>query len=547
FNSRARLAQHAATHPRGPVEKLRELREQAEDWDLLSQRIDGTNDWLARHSVPTNLVPDDDALARLVDNSESRVPLSEVPEPGPAAGGGPGFRPVRAAQLAFEQLHVVDRFGRSLAIISPDNVDHFPILPADSVTADIPVNPENPYRYFALPPRILQPTRLRFDFVSTRDDHQRVDVDAGPREAADDTPVCGWLLANHLSRSLLVHAPDGTGLGEIRTALNTTHEQVAAWDPLPDSPYPDLRPDSDSGRAFAAAHPHLYGFVTELLAAGPDAFAELLATVDQSLSATAAGEEDDSLAALVGRPMALLRARMKFELNGPPMTSSSWADVVDPNPPAPEFTDYLWNVRLGAADMLGDGLVGFFLGSDYTRLHTAPRRQPRSPGYTVPIDGQEIALPARPVARPARIADEAAAWVTLLADPWAAVHAVTDLLPVGRLLLPPTWVRGPLGRMKLSFRMGPLLAGTRMAATEEGGTPVEHLVMPGPAGWRGTWRWAQPAAAGGWSPYPLTAPDAPLALTDDTPSARHGFLQLSGALGETDGTERQSPPTGSTS
>ncbi|RLV04500.1 hypothetical protein CTZ27_11265 [Streptomyces griseocarneus] len=544
FNTRARLAQHVATHPRGPVEKLRELRGQAQNWDLLSQRIDGTNDWLAQHTTSTNIAPVG-ALAELVDKSLSRVSLSEVPEPGPVAGGGPEFRPVRAAQLAFEQLHVIDRFGRSLAIISPDNVDSFPILPADSVTPDIPVNPENPYRYFELPPRILQPARLRFDFVSTRDDHHRVDVDAGPREAAGDTPVCGWLLANHLSRSLLVHAPDGTGLGEIRTALNTTHEQVTAWDPLPDSPYPDLDPGSASGQAFAAGHPHLYGFVTELLDAGPEAFAELLTVVDQAMSATAAGEEDDSLAALVGRPMALLRARVKFELDGPPMTTSSWDDVVDP--PAPEFTDYLWNVRLGAADMLGDGLAGFFLGSDYTRLHAVVRRQPRGPRYAFGIDGQEIALPARPVVRPGGIADEAAAWVTLLADPWAAVHAVTDLLPVGRLLLPPTWVREPLGRMKLSFRMGPLLAGTREVADEQGGTPVEHMVMPGPAGWRGTWQWAQPAAAGSWSAYPLTAPDATLALTDGAQAARHGFLQLSGALGDADETARPSRVPRSTS
>ncbi|WP_189382894.1 hypothetical protein [Streptosporangium nondiastaticum] len=534
FNTRARLAQHTAGHPHGPVEKLRELRAKAGDWDLLSQRIDGVNDWLAQHTVSTNIVPTDH-LAALVDNSSSRVSLSEIPDPGPASGTGREFRPVRAAQLAFEQLHVVDRFGRSLAVISPDNVLQFPLQRADSVTPEITVIPENPYRFAELPPRLLQPTRLRFDFVSTRDDHHRVDVDAGPGEARGETPVCGWLVANHLSRSLLVHAPDGTALGEIRTVLNTTHQQVADWDPLPGSPYPDPRPDTPSGQAFAADLPHLHGFVTELLTAGPDAFAELLTAVDHSMSATASAEEDDSLAALVGRPVALLRARLKFELDGPPMTASSWDDVVAP--PAPEFTDYPWNVRLGAADLLSDGLVGFFLGTDYTRLHTVaePPAGTRGPGYAVPIDGHEIAVPARPPVPPGRAADETAAWVTLLADPWAAVHAVTDILPVGRLLLPPTWVRGPLGRMKLAFRMGPLLAGSRVTADEQGATPAEHLVMPGPSGRRGTWQWAQPTAApAGWTSYPLTTPDAALALTDTTAAARHGFLQLSGALGDPD-------------
>ncbi|GHC60031.1 hypothetical protein [Streptomyces cinnamoneus] len=538
FATRARLAQHADTHPRGPVRKLRELRSQAEDWDLLSQRIDGVNDWLAQHATSTNITPTG-TLAELVDNTTSRVSLSEVPDPGPAASPGRPYRPVRAAQLAFEQLHVIDRFGRSLAVISPDNVQQFPIQRAGSVTPDITVIPENPYRFVELPPRLLQPARLRFDFVSARDDHHRVDVDAGPREAAGDTPVCGWLVANHLSRSLLVHAPDGTALGEIRTTLDTTHEQIADWDALPDSPYPDLAPDTASGQAFAQELPHLYGFVTELLEASPGAFAELLAAIDRSMSATASGEDDDSLAALVGRPVALLRARLKFELNGPPMTSSTWGDVIEP--PAPEFTDYRWNVRLGAADLPGDGLAGFYLGSDYGRLHAVAETEAGGPetggpAYAVPIDGQEITIPARPVVPPGEAGNEAAAWVTLLADPWAAVHAVTDILPVGRLLLPPTWVRGPLSRMKLAFRTGPLLAGTRMVAGEAGGAPTEHLVMPGPAGWRGTWEWAQLAAPGAprWDTYPLTAPDPALALTDGTPAARHGFLQLTGALGEAD-------------
>ncbi|MFJ8310254.1 MULTISPECIES: hypothetical protein [unclassified Streptomyces] len=548
FNTRARLAQHAATHPRGPVAKLLELRQQADDWDMLSQSLDGTNDWLAQHSPSTNIAPVG-ALGDLTDTSKSRVSLSEVPDPGPgSAGDGREFRPVRAGQFTFEELLVVDRFGQSLAIISTDNVRRYPVERADSVTPDITVHPDDPDRWVELPPRILQPARLRFDFVSARDDQHRIDVDAGPGEADGQTPLCGWLLANRLSNSLLVLAPDGRGLGEIRTVLDTAHRQIAVWSPLPGSPYPDVEAGSPSEREFAADLPHLHGFVTELLdpRRGAPAFAELLAVVDAAMSATAPGGDDDSLAALAGRPLALLRARLGFELDGPAMTSSSWGDVVAP--PAPEFTDYLWNVRLGAADMLGDGLAGFYADTDYTRLHSVAELT--SPQYAVPVDGQEIAIPARPAPGPAGAGNAEAAWVTLLADPWAAVHAVTDILPVGRLLLPPTWVREPLSRIKLSFRMGPLLAGTRAVPGEEGDAPVEHVVMPGPSGWRGTWAWAEPTvgtrltATGpeSWTTLPLAEPDAALALSDAAPAARTGFLQLSGALGEFDESARRRPP-----
>lgn len=571
FKTRARLAQHAQTHPGGPVDELLTLRAKAEEWDLLSQRIEGVNTWLAQHSPAFNL------STGLIDNRRSRVPLSEVPDPGPLTGPDREFQPVRAGQLAFEQLHVIDRFGRSLTVISPDNVAQYPVLRADSVTPDIPVNPENPYRFVELPPRLIQPARLRFDYVSALDDELRIDADDGPEAAAGQTPVCGWLLANRLTHSLLVHAPDGTALGEIRTVLDTGHRRISDWDPLPGSPYPELDPATPPGQDFARELPHLHGFVTGLLDGGPDAFDELLAAVDGALCASAPGGDDNSLAALVGRPMALLRSRVRFELDGPAMTASTWDEVIEPLDP--EFTDYLWNVRLGAGDILSDGLAGFFVDRDYTRLHTIAEPEPEraAPGYTVPINGREIALPARPVREPepsrtrpatppsAESADTA--WLTLLADPWAAVHAVSDILPVGRLLLPQTWVRGPLSRIKLSFRMGPLLAPVRAVPGEEGAQPVHHLVTPGPSSSRGDWAWAEaasprapradtPAAPdaarrsdGGptdWTVLPLTPPDPVLALSDATPAARFGFLQLSGALDEPEdgGTSRRERGSG---
>ncbi|WP_231406134.1 hypothetical protein [Streptomyces clavuligerus] len=544
FNTRSRLAQHIRTHPRGPVAGLTALREAASEDDELSQRIDGVNLWLAQHAPAFNL------RTPLVDTGLSRVPLSEVPDPGPLDGPPRDFRPVRAGQVAFEQLHVIDRFGRSLTVISPDNMLSYAVKRADSVVPDVPVNEENEYRYVQLPPRLLQPARLRFDHVSALDDDRLIEVEDGPAEAAGDTPVCGWLIANRLSHSLLVHGPDGAALGEIRAVLDTAHRRTTDWDPLPGSPYPQTGADTPGGHAFQQALPHLHGFVTGLLDGGPDAFDALLATVDSALSATAPQGEDTSLAALVGRPMALLRSRVRLELDGPAMTASSWEEVLSPT--EPEFTGYRWNVRLGAGDIVSDGLAGFFTGTDYTTLHTVA--EPGTPGYAVPIDGREIALTARPASGDhppggARREEESdTAWLTLLADPWAAVHAVSDILPVARLELPETWVRTPLGRVRLSFRMGPLFAGVREVPGEEGAEPVEHLVMPGPSGRRGTWSWAEPAPVGGggagdgagdWTTRPLAPPDPPLALTDTTPAARFGFLQLSGALDEPDGDGRR--------
>ncbi|SDM31427.1 hypothetical protein [Allokutzneria albata] len=526
FNTRARLLQHARTHPRGPVAALLSLREQADDWDLLSQPLNGVNRWLGRNTPATKLTPEGE-LTELVDTRDSRVVLSSVPDPGPTTAGDDGreFHPVRAAQFVFEEVYVVDRFGRSLAVIDADNVTQKPPQRAESVTPNRTVGGTDPLRWVELPPRLIQPARLRLDFVSGLDDAELIDVEAGPGAAGGATPVCGWLLANHLTGSLLVHAPDGRGLGEIRIVLDTAHRRVADWDPLPGSPYPEL----DDER-FAEELPHLHGFATELVAGGETAFTEFLSTVDVSMGTTAPGGDDHTLAALVGRPMALLRTRLRIELDGPPISSGRWNDLI--TPPPPEFTDYAWNVRLGAADMLRDGLAGFFAGTDYRRLYTVPAEQASGSGYTTPITGTEFALTARPTGRAAD--EDGSAWATLLADPWASVHAVTDILPVGELRLPPTWVRDPLARIKLSFRVGPLLAGSR-GVPDRDGEPTEHVVMPGPSGWRGEWSLAEPAPDGEWATRPLATPDPALALTDTTPVARTGFLQLSNALGEIPG------------
>lgn len=132
------------------------------------------------------------------------------------------FQELRAGQLAFLDLAVVDRFGRSVVVIHSQ-----PEMP-DTMRPAHPVSGYDSDRLVELGPRLLQPARLRFDFLAATTDE---DTDLTP----GTNPVCAWLLHNRLDQSLVVHAPDGAALGELRVTLNTTGQREVSWSALPGS------------------------------------------------------------------------------------------------------------------------------------------------------------------------------------------------------------------------------------------------------------------------------------------------------------------------
>ncbi|MFE7590683.1 hypothetical protein ACFU6K_14885, partial [Kitasatospora sp. NPDC057512] len=437
FNAAARLAHHAERHPDAPVEALRRLRDGAADLDLVSQTLDGLNDWFLHRHTTVDLPPE----APLGDLTGA--PHTPVPNPGPPDGSESRFQPVRAGQLHLTNVKLVDTFGRACDVVTTTEQQYEQLRPflAWSVTPDqgriaSPDGDPPAYCVAELPPRLLQPARLTF---------------------APDRPdpaVCGWLLATHLNRadrSLLAYSDQGEGLGELRLTLAPDHSPQVSWQPLPGSPLPDL--DAD---AFAVAHPELAGFLRTLRDRGPASFTAMLDVLDDTLGALApaAGlQPENSLADLAGRPLALIRSRLRFDLDGPPLTSADWDQVLRPG--TAEYPDYRWNIRLGDPDLPTDGLVGFFTQDDYGLFHTHGAPADPDP-YLTPVTGNELRLPARPFTEPD--SDDNSTHVVLIADPWLAVHARTDILPVVTLQLPDDIVRTALTRMRVAFRVAALPA-----------------------------------------------------------------------------------------
>ncbi|WKU48693.1 discoidin domain-containing protein [Streptomyces sp. VNUA116] len=496
-----RLAQHAPPQLAG---QLRAMRTELEGIDVLSQSLDGLHDWLVQQDGAAQAVTDHSILALAGETHH-------VPD-GAEGYGAQRFQPVRAGQFHFIELVVIDRFGRVCSLVEPDQTDpiQFPPVRADSVLPDHDLfpDPPGPQRFIQLPPRLVQPARVRLDTVPLRTDQPPAEAaessDVAHRPGAE-APVAGWLLANHLDQTLLAYGPDGEPLGELRVVRDADNIRTTAWNALPHAPFRHPR-DSD----FAAAYPHLAAFALGLLGHGPEAFDALAKTIDSTLDhiLEPSPDEDRSPARLIGRPVALIRTRLNLDLMGDPLTDPSWNHAPS-DPPEESYPDHRWTVRLGDPDRLSDGLIGYFAADDhdqrtrYDRLHAVDPDGPTNAYVTAIGKGTHLTLPARPADRPATH------HLTLLACPHTAVHATTDILPVAEVAVDADTTHRALARIRASFRLNPLLAPDRFGPPTVEASAAPQAGHPAPAMADGdpttSYESAEPPATGDWIRLDLNA------------------------------------------
>lgn len=617
---------HIRTFPDAPQQGFEELVEKADEFGQISQTVEGLHRSLLQRLSGMGIIPNVGSPYRefLPDYPHDGFP---APAPDYAMGSkGPTlrFNPAGGAQFVFTFAGVVDSMGRHLTLIDANSEADSVTLPemhppyrAGSVTPSLAdantyltfgdtTNPDtddvhvsDPHCYLQLAPRILQPTRLRFDFVSTNDPYADGELvpptvmDDPPEVATHDhpdaTPVVGWLLANHLTGSLLIHDQHGRGIVEARKGIgisNGTEVPAVDWatlpyytDPADKTAYNDDPFDTQSD--FASQCPELFAFITCLRSNGPTAFDALMARIDAPTTAAQPPATTNTLLApLIGQPVALIRARLTLETDTLPFTDPTWDKVLDFTTPDYLAQQWKWNIRLGGPPLednnvwkTTDGLIGYFTHktrADGTIDPTQPTdynvfRTPvgEATGYAQKIDARDLALPVNPApaVTPKALDDNAAfdptnpytAFVTLLAHPWSDINAITDVLPTATLRLPDEDVRAPLSHLRIASRTGPLLAGTRPVPTGETGTgddQVTAVVMPCPSAWKGIWDWSQPQpphetayqsesahqdaqAAQPWDHYPITPTDNAAHLDQAPPPARTGYLTLTTAVGQT--------------
>lgn len=512
---------------------LTAIKVQIQQFDLVTQALAGfTQQLVTRQPAPNLQVPAsyfpgsvDPSVQTAVDQGQAEQPL-----PLDANGNPPPYFPLRAGHFQLTGLWVVDAFGQVLDAKGAAAAVN--VFPASTVQPPGTAYPN----FIQLPPRITQPARLNFNLIDADDDSQ-------PTNSADATsPICGWVMPNHLDDSLMVFDAAGNNLGSVIAISKDENQTGVRWDAAPGSDQPLGSPPN-------LPNAHLQGFISSLLLAGATgtaAFRNLLDTIDASYwKVVGYGQvAPGNLSVIVGRPMAVVRSQLDIDLLGDPILQFD-QDINQtgnfyPPAQAPAFTTAPFQVRVGDETFATNGVTGYFVGDDYGTFYSVtsaptatsalrrafatagdPRpalRQlaggapaPATGGYVVPQQSLALA-PKR--ASGSQVVD-ASVYLTLLVDPTGRIPVISGAFPVQYGDLPPGPVQSALTNMSLSFRVGPVLLDPK------------QVRMPLPAEIQGKWQWMERESVTSWAPGQVPKPDSTVPQLDPTPPRlREGWLVL---------------------
>ncbi len=147
------------------------------------------------------------------------------------------FGPLRSGFLEVSALEIVDAFGQRIQLLAPAADGNLAVTPAINLqpASGDAANQSKIY----LPPRLLAPSRLWFRWLSAahNDDVPGVASDFVEMNTHPSTsPVCGWVVPNHLDNSLFFYDADGEPIG----SFGVEHGRV-------DLPDPSRQPSQSGG------------------------------------------------------------------------------------------------------------------------------------------------------------------------------------------------------------------------------------------------------------------------------------------------------------
>jgi hypothetical protein len=397
--------------------------------------------------------------------------------------------------MEVRYVEIVDVFGQRMQVstqnvLSDGSMQALPAMTLAPAAGDT-VNKDMIY----LPPRLLVPSRLWFRWLSAthNTDVSGITTDFVEMNTHPATsPVCGWVVPNHLDASLFFYDADGNAIGSfgLEHGVATYRTRAAHFANPTDSLEQDIGPQDEP-----TVNPQLANFMWWINGGGAGQLTDLMVTIQDSDMFINPDNyaQNASLAVLIGRPLALTRSVVTMETPGG-LLPLSQADVVktDPFPSdvnADRF-DYTarqatssanlggvnFPVRMGDLANIDDGLVGYLIeaagAQPYTTFYSAAAPAEGDNHVTQPAADTLMTTPNAP-----------AEVLTMLVDPRAPVHATTGVLPVATLEIPPDQYTTGLNNLAVTFFTTPIL-------NEKSG-----LVVPLPAESGFAWNWITPGAS----------------------------------------------------
>ncbi len=386
--------------------------------------------------------------------------------------------PLFGGVLRIVALRLVDAFGRILEVPAP--VVAATVSTAE-LTATAPLAPAG-HPGMLMRPRIQHAARFLLRLVDPA-----VPAATEPAEAFVDqieparavSPVAGFLLPDHIDEELEAFTAAGAPIGQLgHDAVNG----AVTWEPAPGRPVP---PDASPGEgvepaarlvAEIAAGVRAADAVSRELAAPParSALSALLRAVDTTLWSvdTFAAVGSTTVAGLVGRPLAVVRALLRLEAPD----DLAEVDVSDPGGAEARrlafaaLAEQRFAVRLGTLNRADDALLGFYVDDDYAHLRLVDRvvadlaiESGQHRGHLDRLGAVDVP-PVVPLEHPYLVPDPTiwvrpgqTVWLTLLMLPAGRVHLTSGILPRKQIALADDWVTPGLRRLVPSVRVGPVL------------------------------------------------------------------------------------------
>lgn len=463
-----------------------------------------------------------DVLAGALDNFHTRLRGGVIGDGTSTAPGGTPtpFVPMRAGFLRVLRLRLVDCFGQAVDLAGSGESA---IADPRQLVKTEPVRVGSREDIAALSPRFTSPARMWFRFL---------DASGQDREATPDiSPVCGYLLPNHLDGELDFYDANGDNLGGVRPEPGAG----VVWSDAPGraSTVGQQPSRAMSNQFLAGVAQGLidWGIADASLGEGrrEDALSALLRIVDSTLwSVDPFGHVgDEHLSLLIGHPVAVMRALVRLEVSEP----------VD----AATINVMKVALRLGALTHWQDGLLGYFVNDDYRTLYCAdgavarfarevgPRRGFLQPVNLVPNFyqnfsndiGVSVTEGSSPVNHPyvddsglLEIVPNQKVLLTLLMEPHSVVHATVGLVPRKEIGMRREWVAAALSRIAPTFRFGPVLLDPK------------RIRMPVATDLHGSWSWDHRSDITTWAEEKVINTTGDALLQPDPAKGQEGWLKL---------------------
>jgi hypothetical protein len=462
---------------------------------------------------------------------------SGPPTPGETDPNLPFF-PVRAGHIQLIKVWVVDSFGQILVGQDPRR-EPAPIQMI--VNTSMQTQGAGNEAVAQLPPRIVQDSRAEVRLISASDDSQIAN------SSLATTPICGFVMVNYLDQSLMVFDAAGQNQGSILTIARDTAGggpgSGLRWEEVPGSSAP-------LGAGPSLGNAHLQGFVTTLISrgmTGDTSFGDLLDIIDATvyrLGAAGSTDNNGNLSVLMGQPIAVVRARLEFDLRGDPDYYQWWSATgqyyVDDSGGSPAYkalptpiNSLPLGFRIGDLGYQENGVVGYFVDDAYSTIYSAHAYTPTSgvtsllrssPGAQIGADSiQASATPKSGYVSTDHLIEmapgAAPTYVTILMAPSFQIPMIAGAQPAQLLALPPGATGPALNAMTATFRIGPVLLDP------------STVRMPLPSQVRGKWGWAARTDVTTWtSSDTVVRQDDSITLSDLPPTLSEGWLTLSGAV-----------------